>query len=93
MKIYERLKELVGHEISITTADKEKYSGILGEVKENYVVIYFYDYPEYPLDSLEECVVISGRLYLKPNDIISIYHHNICQGCKTSSAAKIFSGN
>ena len=65
MQLYERLNELVGHEVSINwhtgVEEQSTKEGILEEVEEDYIVIKSFSSPDWPLDSIEEYSKLGGH--------------------------------
>ncbi len=80
MNIHGRIKELVGHTISLR--GHSSTTGILEEVGEDFLVISpIYYTPEHP----EE---LESRLFIKISQITSIVHEHDCEKCELESSVQ-----
>ena len=76
MQLYERLNELVGHEVSINSTigaeEQPMNEGILEEVGEDYIVIKPFDSPDWPLASIGEYSRMGGHWFVKTKEAIRL---------------------
>lgn len=89
MYLHQRLSELVGHEVSIniTIGDQPTNKGILEEVGEDYIVIKPDDYPDWPLDSVEEYSRMGGHWFVETKEVTPILHIRGCEKCSAKAVA------